>query len=326
LDKLEWLLAEEAVDFSVPNSPRFMADDENWRATIEHVEFGPGLDVFLNDIQVRRDIRAGPMRPPQAGAALVGQVAIAGGVDLDLGDGVEVKASRRNAVLYRQPEQPCVHVFKGGTRLHSVGYRVDVARVAHLFDGDVPSALRALVDGDDGIRAIDARNDDALRSAAHRLFSSGLNGALRRLMMEGVVLQLLALQIAAIGQDLPTRQRGALSTREQAAIHEARQRLLADMRRTPTLDELAGAVGLTEKRLNSGFRRLFGATVFETMRNARLDQAKSALEEGTATLKEISFRVGYDHVSNFVHAFRRRFGAPPRQYLGSDAGERRSVV
>jgi AraC-like DNA-binding protein len=33
------------------------------------------------------------------------------------------------------------------------------------------------------------------------------------------------------------------------------------------------------------------------------------------SLKEVSFRVGYNHVSNFVSAFTARYDAPPRQYL-----------
>jgi AraC-like DNA-binding protein len=38
------------------------------------------------------------------------------------------------------------------------------------------------------------------------------------------------------------------------------------------------------------------------------------------SLKEVSFRVGYTHVSNFVHAFRARYNAAPRQYVGRGRG------
>ena len=79
--------------------------------------------------------------------------------------------------------------------------------------------------------------------------------------------------------------------------------------------DLADAVGLTEKRLNTGFRRVFGATTFDVLRNQRLDHARQALAEGALSRKEVSFRVGYNHVSNFVHAFRARYGAPPAQFI-----------
>jgi AraC-like DNA-binding protein len=60
---------------------------------------------------------------------------------------------------------------------------------------------------------------------------------------------------------------------------------------------------------------LFGTTVFETLRNERLAHAQMALQSETASLKEIAFRVGCNHVPNFITAFTRRYGAPPRQYL-----------
>jgi AraC-like DNA-binding protein len=86
------------------------------------------------------------------------------------------------------------------------------------------------------------------------------------------------------------------------------------MRAPPSLGELAAAAGLTEKRLNAGFRALFGTTVFETLRNERLEHARLVLDSEEVTLKAIAFRVGYNHVTNFINAFAARYGAPPRQY------------
>ncbi len=51
------------------------------------------------------------------------------------------------------------------------------------------------------------------------------------------------------------------------------------------------------------------------MRNHRLEHARQALEERALPLKEIAWRVGYGNVSNFVHAFRARYGKPPRQFI-----------
>ena len=158
-----------------------------------------------------------------------------------------------------------------------------------------------------------------MQGVARSLFTCDLEGPLRHLMMEGAVLQLLALQAAAVGAATPRRGPG-LSVRERAAIDEARERLLSNMRDPPTLGALAAAVGLGEKRLNAGFREIYGGTLFEVLRNFRLDQARQALEEEPSSLKVIAHRVGYSHVSNFIHAYRARFGAPPRASM-KRAGE-----
>ena len=160
-------------------------------------------------------------------------------------------------------------------------------------------------------------SNSAMRHLGRRLFARGINGPLRRLTMEGVVLQLFAAQAMAAGEpSKPSRERrSGLSTREQAAVGRARERLLSDMRRPPSLADLAEIAGLSERKLNAGFRQLYGATVFDVLRDQRLEHARLALEADALSLKELSYRVGYNHVSSFVHAFRARYGAPPRQYL-----------
>jgi AraC-like DNA-binding protein len=122
---------------------------------------------------------------------------------------------------------------------------------------------------------------------------------------------------AAAAAQRRSRHRG-LAARDHDAIHEARRRLLADMRRPPSLGELAVGVGLSEKQLNAGFRLVYGETVFGVLRNERLAHAQIVLQSEAASLKEIAFRVGYNHVTNFITAFTARYGAPPRQYADSD--------
>jgi transcriptional regulator GlxA family with amidase domain len=154
-----------------------------------------------------------------------------------------------------------------------------------------------------------------MRQLATVLFAHRLNGPLRTLMMEGVVLQLLAVQTAAAGEECGPKPAQVLSPCERRAICEARERLLANMRTPPSLGELASAVGLTERRLNTGFRSLFGVTVFEALKNERLEHARIVFETTNLPLKEVAFRVGYNYVSNFIIAFKGRYGAPPRQYV-----------
>ena len=86
----------------------------------------------------------------------------------------------------------------------------------------------------------------------------------------------------------------------------------------PPSDRAGGAIS-AERRLSAAFRLAFGIGPFEALRGHRLEHARQALEEGAATLKEISFRVGYNHVTNFVAAFRIRFGAPPRQFIEGES-------
>ncbi len=314
----EWLLKEAKVDAALPTSPMFVADNEHWRATIERIALAPGLQVFLNEIEIRRDLRVEPMfhRDEQY---VVGQVVIEGGVDFEFPGGGAARASTDAALLYRPVGDPAVFVFKSATRYYSAGYTLDLDRIERLLEGELPAALSPLIDrASQQARWLTMEGNKSMRDLASRLFARKFNGALRRLTMEGVVLQLLAAQLKAVSEPSRHRRR-RLSVRDHAAVCTARERLVSDMRSPPSLASLAEAVGLSERRLNAGFRKLYGATVFEVLRDQRLEHARQALEANALSLKEVSHRVGYNHVSSFVHAFRERYGAPPRQYL-KDSG------
>jgi len=47
------------------------------------------------------------------------------------------------------------------------------------------------------------------------------------------------------------------------------------------------------------------------LRNRRLDDARLALEEGTAGVAEVATRFGFGSATTFALEFRKRFGVPP---------------
>jgi AraC-like DNA-binding protein len=311
---VEWLLREATDERTLRMGERAVIDDERWRASIERLDMGAGLRVFLHDVVVRRDltVEAGSDRTDQWMAS---QVTIAGRADIDFLDGERTHSTADQALLFRPATGRAAYSLKKGVKFHSAGYSLDIGRVTRLFDDTPPAVLRPLLEPDVATSRVTAmRGDRQMRGLARGLFARGLNGPLRVLMMEGAVIQLLAVQAAAAARQPVARRRDAFSAQERARIGEARERLLADMRHPPSLGELATAVGLSEKRLNAGFRAVFGATVFESLRNERLEHARIALDTGEVSLKEAAFRVGYNHPTNFINAFTARYGVSPGRY------------
>lgn len=110
----------------------------------------------------------------------------------------------------------------------------------------------------------------------------------------------------------------AMVSNVDVLVFRAAQRMLhEDLAQPPDLMTLAKAVGTNARRLNEAFRSCAGATVFEYLREARMEQARKLLRETSLAVQVIASDLGYDNPANFATAFRARFGLSPRDYRKS---------
>jgi AraC-like DNA-binding protein len=158
--------------------------------------------------------------------------------------------------------------------------------------------------------------NSAMLRIAQELMEPRFAGSLGQLHREAKAGEMLVHLLAGLFQAGEGRHRDP-DANERRRVREARERLLADLRDPPSLGRLAAEVGLTPRRLNRGFRALYGMTVFELLLEARLERARRMLDSGEAMpLKQLAYTVGYSQHTNFINAFRRRFGVSPGRYRG----------
>jgi len=87
-----------------------------------------------------------------------------------------------------------------------------------------------------------------------------------------------------------------------------------EWRKTVRVDELALHVNLGKSRLEHLFRREAKMSIRDFIRERRLAEAVTMLAATEEPVSVISYRAGFPDVSNFNHAFKRKFGMSPRQY------------
>jgi AraC-like DNA-binding protein len=113
-------------------------------------------------------------------------------------------------------------------------------------------------------------------------------------------------------------QLGSLSTKkidifEREKLHLAREILLLNIDNPPSLSELSKEIGLNTYKLKKEFKELFGVTVFKYHQNERLIKAHKLIRNKEATVQEAAWHVGYDSLSSFSNAFKKKFGYRPSQ-------------
>ena len=100
----------------------------------------------------------------------------------------------------------------------------------------------------------------------------------------------------------------------------ARLQLIQQLDRTPDLTALASAMGSSSKRLNEAFRNCVGVTVFEYLREERMQQACIRLADSSLPVQQIALALGFSSGANFATAFKDRFGLSPTDFRSGRGG------
>jgi len=99
--------------------------------------------------------------------------------------------------------------------------------------------------------------------------------------------------------------------------HAARIQFVVDRKHADpslTIDRVARVVGITPQHVCRVLKRERGLTFADVLREARVREAQRLLRDSSFSMKEIAFRVGFRHASQFTRAFAATCGVPPSEF------------
>ena len=96
-------------------------------------------------------------------------------------------------------------------------------------------------------------------------------------------------------------------------IYEVSELITHNLRYTPSISELAREMGMNEKKLCYGFKEIFGNTIFGYLYDYKMNLAQQLLLHTDKSIGEIALQCGYEHLSHFSTAFKRKFGLSPQE-------------
>jgi AraC-like DNA-binding protein len=138
-------------------------------------------------------------------------------------------------------------------------------------------------------------------------------GGLKKLFLQSKAIELLALQCDQIETDhlsgKPLQHK--ISAADVERLYFARDLLLQHIQQPLSLEQLSRKAGLNEFKLKSGFRAIFGNTVFGFLNDHRLEMARELILSGHQSMAVIAEEAGYSSPQHFSTAFRKKFGLSP---------------
>jgi|GEM_PF-797814 len=173
----------------------------------------------------------------------------------------------------------------------------------------------------------------AARRLAAQILSTDAHTACGRLLLEGKVLELLVLALEMHQRTLNSPSAAeacpVLTAGDRRRLAEARDLLVADLEHTWLVRDLARRVGLNEAKLKSGFRQIYGNSVYAYLQDQRMRAAASMLAQDVGSVTNIALAVGYANPAHFARIFRRYHGVSPSRFAEApsphDASESQKI-
>jgi AraC-like DNA-binding protein len=81
-----------------------------------------------------------------------------------------------------------------------------------------------------------------------------------------------------------------------------------------TIQHLAYESGMNRTKLQYGFKKLFGVSIYTYQVQMRMEKAKKLLEDTDKPIKQIAALAGYSTISSFSAACKKAFDLSPSQW------------
>ncbi|MCG8565971.1 MAG: AraC family transcriptional regulator [Desulfobacterales bacterium] len=236
----------------------------------------------------------------------------------------------KSTPVVMDPGQAYVHYFKdptlvretsGGNPLKALVIRVSPSLLSGMLNLDPKTEARELETLGQALEnkflfashAMTAQ----MKTILFQIFNCPHQGVIRKIYFESKAMELIACKLEQVIQNGLCSPVHRLAPGEEDRILTARDLLINRLQFPPSLPDLARQVGMSHPRLNRGFRRVFGCTVFEYLRRERLNYARMLMEENRFNLTQVAFEAGFCSSSHFATAFLRQFGVRPSEYCRS---------
>jgi len=136
-----------------------------------------------------------------------------------------------------------------------------------------------------------------------------LQGGLRNLVLEGSLMQLIALQLHSMGENNTTDK--GICIREKEVMHSVKEYLDTNFTKDHSLADISLQFGINQSKLKKNFKTIFGVPVIEYVYDLKMKYAHSLIFDKGMYVAEAAPIVGYKNANHFATAFKRKFGVSP---------------
>ncbi|SDB38207.1 AraC-type DNA-binding protein [Flavobacteriaceae bacterium MAR_2010_188] len=148
-----------------------------------------------------------------------------------------------------------------------------------------------------------------------RIIHNNKKGVVGRLLVEASIMSILALQIENHEEEITSpKLNPPIKQDELMRILKLSETITSSLDKTLSVKDLSKLSSLNPKKLQAGYRYLFGMSANAYIKNVRLETALELLQTTDLSISEIVYRIGLSSRSYFTRLFTERYGYKPSEY------------
>ncbi len=97
-------------------------------------------------------------------------------------------------------------------------------------------------------------------------------------------------------------------------VKQAKNIIIENMMSPPCTSELARMVGLSVHKLTTGFKNVYGDTIYSFLQNYKIEYARKILQDSDTKINDVAYTIGYSNPSHFIDAFKKKYGITPKKF------------
>lgn len=142
------------------------------------------------------------------------------------------------------------------------------------------------------------------------LSQDNFSGPSASFLRESAAMKIMGIQLAELiykSQTSPSKELEKLQL-----AHTIVKNSLVD---PPKIKTLAQQIGLSEVKLKTGFKKMYNTSIYAFLIDCRMKKAIELLTQQHYSVKETAYSVGYSTPNAFSHAFYKKYGLYPTEFI-----------
>lgn len=205
-----------------------------------------------------------------------------------------------------QQQEICMHPNKNG-RFYEI--RMGISHFEKLISDFYPSSPKIF-------SGSPLRITPEMYAVVAQLTNTTYSGKMKALFLEAKMIELFLLQLQQNRNPGSTKP-FSFKPPDMDRIYDASQLIERHIDEFITIAQLAQLVGINQRKLMQGFKKLFGCTVYQYINDLKMQTAKSLLLDSNKNVNEVAYHIGYQNSQHFISAFKKKFGFSPGKIKGN---------